>query len=78
MAELNEGRSNRNWHSSVHAFLRFCYLVRKGKDRMVVPAASRCRMPNRSCIYARRGNPAFIPLDELGVTEYRGALRRSL
>src|SRR5712671_7273323 len=60
MAELNEGRSSRNWHSTARASLRICSLTRKGKRHMVVLAGNRRGMSGdcRPYSYLRSTWPA--------------------
>jgi len=64
MAEL--GRSSRNWHSTVRAFLGFCSLIRKEKKHVVVLARNRHEMSGdcRPYSYLRSTWPVF--LDALG------------
>ena len=78
MAELNEGRSSRNWHSSVRASLRFCSLIRKGKKRMVVLASSRRGMSGDCRPYSYLRSTWSVCLDALGAQIQRWPLPRFL
>ena len=66
MAELNKGRSSRNWYSTVRAFLGLRSLIRKGKKQVVVRAGNRHEMSGdcRPYSYLRSTWPVF--LDALG------------
>ena len=74
VGELNEGRSSRNWHSSVRASLRFCSLIRKEKKHMVVLAGGRRGMSGDCRPYPYLRSTWPVCLDALGAQIQRWPL----